>query len=95
MIRSEAVIIALFGAVTGVIIGTALGVAFAIALKQQGVTEIAIPFAELIGLLVRSALLGLGAASWPARRRRQARRPGGHRNGVRRAYASSSRRRYV
>jgi putative ABC transport system permease protein len=68
MIRSEAVIIALFGAVTGVIIGTALGVAFAIALKQQGVTEIAIPFAELIGLLVRSALLGLGAASWPARR---------------------------
>jgi putative ABC transport system permease protein len=68
MIRSEAVIIALFGAVTGVIIGTALGVAFAIALKQQGVTEIAIPFAELIGLLVLAALLGLGAASWPARR---------------------------
>ncbi|MGA2927133.1 MAG: ABC transporter permease [Solirubrobacteraceae bacterium] len=68
MIRSEAVIIALFGAVTGIIIGTALGVAFAVALKQQGVAEIAIPFAELAGFLVLSALLGLGAASWPARR---------------------------
>jgi ABC-type antimicrobial peptide transport system permease subunit len=43
MIRSEAVIIALFGAVIGVIIGTALGVAFAASLKQQGITEIAIP----------------------------------------------------
>jgi len=67
MIRSEAVIIALFGAVTGVIIGTALGVAFVASLKP-GITEVAIPFARLIGFLVLSALLGLGAASWPARR---------------------------
>ena len=37
-------------------------------LKQQGITEIAIPFASLVGFLVLSALLGLGAASWPARR---------------------------
>jgi putative ABC transport system permease protein len=68
MIRSEAVIIALFGAVMGVIIGTALGVAFAASLKQQGITEIAIPFASLLGFLVLAALLGLAAASWPARR---------------------------
>jgi putative ABC transport system permease protein len=68
MIRSEAVIIAVFGAVIGVIIGTALGVAFAASLKQHGITEIAIPFGSLIGFLVLSALLGLGAASWPARR---------------------------
>jgi putative ABC transport system permease protein len=68
MIRSEAVIIALFGAVIGVVIGTALGVAFAASLKQQGITEIAIPFADLVGFLILSTLLGLGAASWPARR---------------------------
>ena len=68
MIRSEAVIIALFGAVIGVIIGTALGVAFAASLKSQGITEIAIPFASLIGFLTLSAVLGLAAASWPARR---------------------------
>jgi putative ABC transport system permease protein len=68
MIRSEAVIIALFGAVIGVIIGTALGVAFAASLGQQGITAIAIPFADLFGFLILSAFLGLGAASWPARR---------------------------
>jgi putative ABC transport system permease protein len=68
MIRSEALIIALFGAIIGVIIGTGLGVAFAASLKQQGITEIAIPYASLIGFLVLAALLGLAAASWPARR---------------------------
>jgi len=71
MIRSEAVIIALFGAVIGVIIGTALGVAFAASLKQQGITEIAIPYASLIGFLFLAAVLGLAAASWPARRAAQ------------------------
>jgi putative ABC transport system permease protein len=68
MVRSEAVIIALFGAVTGIVIGTALGVAFAASLKQSGITEIVVPFASLVGFLVLAALLGLGAASWPARR---------------------------
>jgi putative ABC transport system permease protein len=68
MIRSEAVIIALFGAVIGVLVGTGLGVAFALSLKQQGITEIAIPYASLVGFLVVAALLGLAAASWPARR---------------------------
>jgi putative ABC transport system permease protein len=68
MIRSEAVIIALFGAVIGVIIGTALGVAFAVSLRQLGITEIAIPYASLVGFLVLAVLLGLVAASWPARR---------------------------
>jgi putative ABC transport system permease protein len=38
MIRSEAIIIALFGAVIGVLMGTGLGVAFAASLKQQGIT---------------------------------------------------------
>jgi putative ABC transport system permease protein len=68
MIRSEAVIIALFGAVIGVLIGTGLGVAFAASLKLQGITQIAIPYASLAGFLVLAALLGLAAASWPARR---------------------------
>jgi putative ABC transport system permease protein len=68
MVRSEAVIIALFGAVIGVVIGTALGAAFAASLKQSGITEIVVPVASLVGLLVLAALLGLGAASWPARR---------------------------
>jgi putative ABC transport system permease protein len=68
MIRSEAAIIALFGAVIGVIIGTALGVAFAASLKQQGITEISVPYASLVGFVVLAGLFGLAAASWPARR---------------------------
>lgn len=68
MIRSEAVILSIFGAIIGVVIGTALGVAFAASLKQQGITDIVIPFGSLVVFLVIAALLGLGAASWPARR---------------------------
>ena len=68
MVRSESVIIAVFGAVIGVVIGTGLGVALVASLKQQGITDIVVPFTDLVVFLVLSALLGLGAASWPARR---------------------------
>jgi putative ABC transport system permease protein len=68
MIRSEAVILSLFGAIVGVIVGTALGTAFAASLKQQGITDLVIPWVSLVVFLFIAALLGLGAASWPARR---------------------------
>ena len=68
MIRSESVILSLFGAIIGVVIGTALGVAFASSLKQQGISDIVVPVSSLVVFLLLSALLGLGAASWPARR---------------------------
>jgi putative ABC transport system permease protein len=68
MIRSESVILAIFGAIIGIVIGTALGTAFAESLKQQGITDIVIPVASLVVFLILSAVLGLGAASWPARR---------------------------
>ncbi|HEY4948600.1 MAG TPA: FtsX-like permease family protein [Acidimicrobiales bacterium] len=68
MIRSEAVILSVFGALIGVAIGTGLGVAFAASLKQQGITDIVVPFTSLVVFVVLAALLGLGAASWPARR---------------------------
>jgi putative ABC transport system permease protein len=68
MIRSEAVIISLLGAVVGIVLGTALGLALASSLRRNGVTNIAVPLPSLIGFLVLSALLGLVAAGWPARR---------------------------
>jgi len=68
MIRSEAVILSLFGAIIGIVIGTALGTAFAASLKQQGITDIVIPYGKLVVFLVIAGLLGLGAATWPARR---------------------------
>ncbi len=68
MIRSESVIVALFGAVVGIVIGTALGIALAVSLRDNGVASLSVPLASLLAFLVLSALLGLGAATWPARR---------------------------
>jgi putative ABC transport system permease protein len=68
MIRSEAVILSVFGAVIGIVVGTGLGVAFSDSLKQQGITDIVVPFSSLVVFVVIAALLGLGAATWPARR---------------------------
>ena len=68
MIRSEAVILAMFGAVTGIVIGTLMGLALVASLRQQGITETAVPVVRLVEFLVLAALLGLVAASWPARR---------------------------
>jgi putative ABC transport system permease protein len=68
MIRSESVILSVFGAIIGIVVGTALGAAFAGSLKQQGITDVVIPGSSLAVFLVLSVILGLGAASWPARR---------------------------
>jgi putative ABC transport system permease protein len=69
MIRSEAVILSLFGGIIGVIVGAGLGTALVSSLRHsQEITVVVIPFASLVVFLGISALLGLGAASWPARR---------------------------
>ncbi len=68
MIRSEAVILAIFGAIIGIVIGTGMGIALVSSLKQQGITDTVVPASSLVVFLLLSALLGLVAASWPARR---------------------------
>ncbi len=68
MIRSESVILAVFGAIIGIVVGTALGIALASSLRAQGITDIAVPVSSLVIFLVLAAILGLIAASWPARR---------------------------
>jgi putative ABC transport system permease protein len=68
MIRSESVILAVFGAVIGIVVGTGLGIALSSSLKAQGITDIVVPGSSLIIFLVLAAVLGLIAASWPARR---------------------------
>jgi putative ABC transport system permease protein len=65
MIRSESVIISTFGTIVGLVIGTGLGTALVFALR---LTEIAVPGTSLIVFLILSVLLGLVAATWPARR---------------------------
>jgi len=68
MIRSESVILAVFGAVIGIIVGTGLGIALVSALHSQGITDTVVPVSSLVIFLILAALLGLLAASWPARR---------------------------
>jgi len=68
MIRSEAVILSIFGAIIGIVIGTGLGIALSESLKQQGITNTVVPYESLIVFLILAGILGLIAASWPARR---------------------------
>jgi putative ABC transport system permease protein len=65
MIRSESVIISVFGAVIGIVVGTGLGLALVSSLK---LSNSSVPVPRLVVFLVLSALLGLVAATWPARR---------------------------
>jgi putative ABC transport system permease protein len=68
MIRSEAVILAIFGAIIGIVIGTGMGLALVSSLRQQGITQTVVPWTSLVIFLVLAAVLGLVAATWPARR---------------------------
>ena len=43
MIRSESVILAIFGAIIGIVIGTGLGIALSWSLRSQGITDISCP----------------------------------------------------
>ncbi|MDP9220343.1 MAG: ABC transporter permease [Actinomycetota bacterium] len=68
MVILESVVISLFGAVLGVVLGLYFGIAVQRALSGQGLDVLSIPYAKLVVFLVLSALGGVFAAIWPARR---------------------------
>jgi putative ABC transport system permease protein len=68
MVRSESVIIAVFGALLGMAIGVVFGWALQQALAPEGVTELTIPVGSLVVYLVLSGVAGVLAAIGPARR---------------------------
>ncbi len=68
MIRWEAAIVALFGAVIGTIIGLVFGWAITLAVPDDFIDRTAIPVPSLIQFLVVAAVIGMLAAYFPARR---------------------------
>jgi putative ABC transport system permease protein len=68
MIRWESIVISFFGAVTGVVLGLALGIPLQRLLVDEGITELAIPWTLILIVLVATAIVGVLAAVWPARR---------------------------
>ena len=68
MIRWESIVISFFGAFTGVALGLLLGIALQRLLINDGITELAIPWTLIVVVLVATAVVGVLAAVWPARR---------------------------
>lgn len=68
MVRWESVVISFFGALTGVVLGLVLGVSLQRLLQDQGITELAVPWGLIIGVLVATGVVAVLAAVWPARR---------------------------
>ena len=67
MITIESVQIALYGALTGIVLGLGLGWAFLKVLSSQGLNTIAVPYSQLVLLLIGAGVVGIIAALWPAR----------------------------
>lgn len=67
-IRWESMVIAVFGALLGLGLGVIFGVSLQKVLRNEGIQLLAIPWGQLIAFLVVSALVGVLAALWPARR---------------------------
>ncbi|MCF4007401.1 ABC transporter permease [Corynebacterium uropygiale] len=68
MITLEAVQIAVYGAVAGIVIGAFLAWAFLRVLSGTGLDTVSFPVLQIIAMLVGSAVVGVIAAIWPARR---------------------------
>ena len=68
MIRAEAVITSLFGAVVGIGVGVGLGWAIVSSLGDMGLTAFRIPLGQLGAVLVVAVAAGLVAAALPARK---------------------------
>ncbi len=68
MIRWEAVIIAVLGAVLGLAVGVFFGWTIVRALASQGITEFTLPAGQLVSFVLAAAIAGVLAAVLPGRR---------------------------
>ncbi len=68
MVRLEAVIVAVFGALLGVAVGLLFGFAISTALPDNFISGITVPIGTLVFLVILAAIVGVLAAIFPARR---------------------------
>jgi putative ABC transport system permease protein len=68
MIRLEAAVVSLFGALLGVVVGLAFGWVAVIAIPESIISRLSIPTLTLVVYVVVATIAGLLAASFPARR---------------------------
>ena len=68
MIRLEAAIVSLFGALLGLVVGLFFGWVAVIAIPDSIISSVDIPFGTLAVYAVIATVAGLLAASFPARR---------------------------
>lgn len=66
MIRLESIAIALLGALLGIVLGVVAGVAIQRSLVDDGISELAIPWVQLLLFVVLAGLVGVLAAVVPA-----------------------------
>jgi putative ABC transport system permease protein len=68
MIRLESVVVAVLGGVLGTVMGVAFGATLVVALEDEGLTDLSIPWVWLLGFLLLAAVAGVLASVLPARR---------------------------
>jgi putative ABC transport system permease protein len=82
MVRSESVVISVFGGILGIVMGAGLGVALVASLRQEGVSDMAVPVLELVFFLVLSGAPGPRRGQLACPSGGQARRTGRHRHRI-------------
>jgi len=66
MVTAESVMIAVFGALLGVAVGSGLGTAVVLALADDGISELALPWPSIGAFMALAVVIGLVAAILPA-----------------------------
>lgn len=68
MIRWEAIVISLIGTVVGLLLGVLIGLMLVRSLKDEGFTELSVPYMSLLWVTIGAMVAGFIAAVLPARR---------------------------
>ena len=68
MVTLESVVISVLGAVLGVVMGIFFGIMLMLAVRDEGLEVISVPYGQVVVFLVLSLVIGVLAAVFPARR---------------------------